>query len=107
MKRLHVHVSVDDLAKSIEFYSTLFAAEPTVTKDDCQLDRIVARVDAHGSIPDIHQRPDVASLQLVAPHGFDDRFRNLLFFVRNRHHADVGRVEQSIHVLMQLENGRS
>ena len=34
MKRLHVHVSVDDLAKSIQFYSTLFAAEPTVTKDD-------------------------------------------------------------------------
>ena len=34
MKRLHVHVSVEDLAKSIQFYSTLFAAEPTVTKDD-------------------------------------------------------------------------
>jgi catechol-2,3-dioxygenase len=34
MKRLHVHVSVDDLAQSIRFYSTLFAAEPTVTKDD-------------------------------------------------------------------------
>ena len=34
MKRLHVHVSVDDLATSIQFYSTLFAAEPTVTKDD-------------------------------------------------------------------------
>jgi len=34
MKRLHVHVSVDDLAKSIQFYSTLFAAEPSVIKDD-------------------------------------------------------------------------
>jgi catechol-2,3-dioxygenase len=34
MKRLHVHVSVDDLAKSIQFYNTLFAAEPTVTKSD-------------------------------------------------------------------------
>jgi catechol-2,3-dioxygenase len=34
MKRLHVHVSVNDLAKSIQFYSALFAAEPTVTKDD-------------------------------------------------------------------------
>lgn len=34
MKRLHIHVSVDDLAKSIQFYSTLFAAEPTVTKSD-------------------------------------------------------------------------
>jgi hypothetical protein len=34
MKRLHVHVSVDDLAQSIRFYSTLFAAQPTVTKPD-------------------------------------------------------------------------
>lgn len=34
MKRFHVHVSVDDLAQSIRFYSTLFAAEPTVLKDD-------------------------------------------------------------------------
>jgi hypothetical protein len=34
MKRLHVHVSVDDLTQSIRFYSTLFAAEPTVVKDD-------------------------------------------------------------------------
>ena len=32
MKRLHVHVSVDDLTQSIRFYSTLFAAEPTVLK---------------------------------------------------------------------------
>lgn len=34
MKRLHVHVAVDDLDRSIGFYSTLFAAEPTVTKPD-------------------------------------------------------------------------
>lgn len=34
MKRLHVHVSVEDLAQSIRFYSTLFAASPTVVKDD-------------------------------------------------------------------------
>jgi catechol 2,3-dioxygenase-like lactoylglutathione lyase family enzyme len=34
MKRLHVHVSVDNLADSIRFYSKIFAAEPTVLKDD-------------------------------------------------------------------------
>lgn len=34
MKRLHVHVGVDDLNHSIDFYSTLFGVEPTVTKDD-------------------------------------------------------------------------
>jgi catechol 2,3-dioxygenase-like lactoylglutathione lyase family enzyme len=34
MKRLHVHVAVDDLEKSIGFYSTLFATKPTLTKPD-------------------------------------------------------------------------
>src|ERR1022692_1051167 len=34
MKRLHVHVSVKDLAASIRFYQTLFGAEPAVTKPD-------------------------------------------------------------------------
>ena len=34
MKRLHVHVSVADLDESVRFYSTLFAAQPTVRKDD-------------------------------------------------------------------------
>ena len=34
MKRLHVHVSVQDLAASIRFYRTLFGAEPAVTKAD-------------------------------------------------------------------------
>jgi len=34
MKRLHVHVAVENLAQSTRFYSTLFAAEPTVVKDD-------------------------------------------------------------------------
>jgi len=34
MKRFHVHVAVDDLTQSIRFYSTLFATEPTVVKDD-------------------------------------------------------------------------
>jgi catechol 2,3-dioxygenase-like lactoylglutathione lyase family enzyme len=34
MKRLHVHVAVDDLQRSIRFYSTLFSAEPSVVKPD-------------------------------------------------------------------------
>ena len=34
MKRLHVHIAVDDLNKSIGFYSTLFGTEPCVLKDD-------------------------------------------------------------------------
>lgn len=34
MKRLHVHVSVEDITNSVRFYSTLFAAEPAVIKPD-------------------------------------------------------------------------
>lgn len=34
MKRLHVHVAVENLDQSIGFYSTLFGAEPAVVKDD-------------------------------------------------------------------------
>lgn len=34
MKRMHVHVSVDDIARSIGFYSALFDAQPAVVKPD-------------------------------------------------------------------------
>ena len=34
MKRLHVHVSVENLDKSIGFYSALFATKPDVVKPD-------------------------------------------------------------------------
>ena len=34
MKRLHVHVAVEDLSKSVGFYSTLFGTHPVVLKHD-------------------------------------------------------------------------
>jgi hypothetical protein len=34
MKRFHVHVAVEDLSQSVQFYSTLFATEPSVLKPD-------------------------------------------------------------------------
>jgi len=34
MKRLHVHVSVDNIPNAIGFYSALFAAQPSVVKTD-------------------------------------------------------------------------
>jgi catechol 2,3-dioxygenase-like lactoylglutathione lyase family enzyme len=34
VKRLHVHVAVEDIEQSVEFYSALFAAAPTVRKPD-------------------------------------------------------------------------
>jgi len=34
VKRMHVHVAVDDLGRSIGFYSALFDAQPAVVKPD-------------------------------------------------------------------------
>jgi catechol 2,3-dioxygenase-like lactoylglutathione lyase family enzyme len=34
MRRLHLHVTVEDLDRSIGFYSTLFGAQPSVAKPD-------------------------------------------------------------------------
>ena len=34
MKRMHIHISVDDLDKNIHFYSTLFDCEPTIKHKD-------------------------------------------------------------------------
>ena len=34
MKRFHIHVSVEDLARSIRFYSTLFGTEPSRVEPD-------------------------------------------------------------------------
>jgi predicted enzyme related to lactoylglutathione lyase len=34
MKRMHVHVAVEDIPNAIEFYSALFATQPAVVKAD-------------------------------------------------------------------------
>lgn len=34
MKRFHLHLAVDDLARNIDFYSTLFGCKPSVQHDD-------------------------------------------------------------------------
>lgn len=59
MKRLHVHVAVDDLAAGIRFYSTLFASEPTVRKPDYakwMLDdpRVNFAISARGAAPGLN-----------------------------------------------------
>jgi catechol 2,3-dioxygenase-like lactoylglutathione lyase family enzyme len=58
MKRLHVHVAVEDLATSVRFYATLFAAEPAVLKDDYakwMLDdpRVNFAISARGAAPGV------------------------------------------------------
>jgi len=34
MKRLHIHVGVNDIEKAVHFYSALFGADPVKTKED-------------------------------------------------------------------------
>jgi hypothetical protein len=58
MKRFHVHVHVEDLGKSIAFYSKLFAAEPTRVESDYakwMLDdpRINFAISTRGSQPGV------------------------------------------------------
>jgi len=56
MKRMHVGLKVDDLDKSIDFYSRLFGVEPTLRRPDYakwMLDdpRVNFSVDTHGDAP--------------------------------------------------------
>ncbi|MBL4762152.1 MAG: VOC family protein [Gammaproteobacteria bacterium] len=34
MKRMHIHIAVNELSESIGFYSTLFGSAPTIKRDD-------------------------------------------------------------------------
>jgi catechol 2,3-dioxygenase-like lactoylglutathione lyase family enzyme len=71
MKRMHVHVAVDDLQKSISFYSALFAAEPSVNKPDYakwMLDdpRVNFAISTRGKQPDLALALALDSPEVVA-----------------------------------------
>lgn len=58
MKRFHLHMAVDDVRASVEFYSHLFAATPTVEKPDYakwMLDdpRVNFAISARGAKPGV------------------------------------------------------
>jgi len=59
MNRFHIHLTVTDLAQSVAFYETLFAAAPTVRKDDYAkwlLDdpRVHFAISTHGEVPGLN-----------------------------------------------------
>ena len=59
MKRMHIHVSVDDLGRSIAFYNQLFGAEPSVRQPDYakwMLDdpRVNFAISQRGDIPGLN-----------------------------------------------------
>lgn len=86
MKRFHVHVHVDDVAKSIGFYSRLFAAEPARVEadyakwmlddprlnfaistrgDKAGLDHLGFQVDEPSELADLKARAESADLALL------------------------------------------
>lgn len=90
MKRMHLHVSVDDIIKSIGFYSNLFGASPTVAKPDYAkwmlddplvnfaiskrgalpgLDHIGIQVESDAELSEIKERLEKAELSLVTEEG--------------------------------------
>jgi predicted enzyme related to lactoylglutathione lyase len=77
MKRMHVHVAVEDLSQSIGFYSALFATKPVVVKPDYAkwmlddprvnfaistrgkqpgLDHLGIQVESKGELSDVYRR---------------------------------------------------
>jgi catechol-2,3-dioxygenase len=90
MKRLHLHVSVDNLKKSIGFYSTLFGTSPTVVKPDyakwmlddplvnfaisqrgmkAGLDHVGIQVETEAELQEIKARLDQAELSTLSQEG--------------------------------------
>lgn len=79
MKRLHVHMSVENLDQSIRFYSTLFAAKPTVVKPDyakwmLEDPRVNFAISTHsGRVAGV----DHLGIQVESPDELQDVYRRL------------------------------
>lgn len=90
MKRMHLHVSVDNLDKSIAFYSTLFGTAPSVEKSDYAkwmledplvnfaisqrgakigLDHIGIQVDNDEELGEIKARLEAADMSILTQEG--------------------------------------
>ncbi len=89
MNRLHVHVAVSDLEKSIAFYSTLFNTQPAVVKPDyakwmlddprvnfaisqrsdaAGVDHLGIQVESDGDLGDVAQRLSAAGAEVAEQH---------------------------------------
>ncbi len=90
MKRMHLHVSVDDLVKSISFYNALFGTTPTVHKPDyakwvldeplvnfaisqrgakAGLDHVGIQVDSDAELAEIKSRLVTADMSILSQEG--------------------------------------
>lgn len=90
MKRMHLHIAVDNIQQSIQFYSALFCSSPTVEKQDYAkwmldnphvnfaissrgakvgLDHIGIQVETEEELDEIKQRLERAEMSLVTQDG--------------------------------------
>jgi len=90
MKRMHIHVAVEDLNQSIVFYNSLFGAQPSVTKDDYAkwmlddpavnfaisarsakigLDHVGIQAENETELAEIKERLDAAEMNTVSQEG--------------------------------------
>lgn len=90
MKRMHLHVSVDDLNKSITFYSALFGVAPSVEKLDYAkwmlndplvnfaisqrgakvgLDHVGIQVDSNEELVELKSRLEAADMSILTQEG--------------------------------------
>ena len=90
MKRIHLHIAVDNLVKSIGFYNTLFGASPTVEKVDyakwmlddplvnfaisqrgakAGLDHIGIQVENDDELAEIKNRLETADMHMLTQEG--------------------------------------
>lgn len=90
MKRMHLHIAVEDLNQSIIFYNSLFGAEPSVSKDDYAkwmlddpavnfaistrgnkigLDHVGIQAENEDELAEIKARLDVAEMNTVSQAG--------------------------------------
>lgn len=58
MKRLHVHITVENIANSVNFYSSMFGQNPTVLKEDyakwmVEDPHVNFAISTHGEMPGV------------------------------------------------------
>lgn len=90
MKRMHLHVSVDDLTKSVSFYNALFGMAPTVHQPDyakwmlddplvnfaisqrgakAGLDHVGIQVESNEELTEIKLRLEAADMSILSQEG--------------------------------------
>lgn len=90
MKRMHIHIAVNELSESIGFYSTLFGSTPTTEREDyakwdlndpkvnfaislrghaCGMNHLGIQVDSENELKEIAQRLDQAEINYSKQEG--------------------------------------